>query len=119
MGVYSCVCMPFYKFGNYGKSYVTPLNWNNSYVTEKLDGSLIKLWFDNNEQAMRYARECARKIYQEHEPYDSALVTKEEIREHPTDFGIYPLKEEDFFESDVELEYPHAMDNWLLFDVEF
>ena len=35
------------------------------------------------------------------------------------DFGIYPLKEEDFFESDVELEYLHAMDNWLLFDVEF
>ena len=49
MGVYSCVCMPFYKFGNYGESYVTPLNWNNSYVTEKLDGSLIKLWFDNDE----------------------------------------------------------------------
>lgn len=44
-------------------------------------------------------------------------MTKEEIREHPTDFGIYPLKEEDFFESDVEFEYLHAMDNWLLFDV--
>lgn len=75
--------------------------------------------FDNNEHAIRYAREYARKIYQENEPYDSALVTKEEIREHPTDFGIYPLKEEDFFESDVELEYLHAMDNWLLFDLKF
>lgn len=39
--------MPFYKFGNYGESYVVPLNWENSYVMEKLDGSLIKLWFDN------------------------------------------------------------------------
>ena len=48
IGVYSCVCMPFYKFGNYGESYVVPLNWENSYVTEKLDGSLIKLWFDND-----------------------------------------------------------------------
>lgn len=73
--------------------------------------------FNDNEQVMRYARECARKIYRDHEPYDSALVTKEEIREHPTDFGIYPLKEEDFFEFDVELEYLYAMDNWLLFDV--
>lgn len=73
--------------------------------------------FDNNEQAMRYAHERARKIYQEYEPYDSALVTKEEIREHPTDFGIYPLKDEDFFEFEVKLEYLHAMDNWLLFDI--
>ena len=73
--------------------------------------------FDNNEQAMRYAREWARKIYQEYEPYDSALVTKEEIREHPTDFGIYPSKDEDFFEFEVKLEYLHAMDNWLLFDI--
>lgn len=47
-GIYSCVCMPFYKFGNYGESYVVPLNWENSYVMEKLDGSLIKLWFDND-----------------------------------------------------------------------
>lgn len=75
--------------------------------------------FLTNREAKWYARECARKIYRDHEPYDSALMTKEEIREHPTDFGIYPLKEEDFFESDVELEYLHAMDNWLLFDVEF
>lgn len=73
--------------------------------------------FDNNEQAMRYAREWARKIYQEYEPYDSALVTKEEIREHPTDFGIHPSKDEDFFEFEVKLEYLHAMDNWLLFDI--
>lgn len=52
--------------------------------------------FLTNREAKWYARECARKIYRDHEPYDSALVTKEEIREHPTDFGIYPLKEEDF-----------------------
>lgn len=75
--------------------------------------------FLTNREAKWYAQKCARKIYCEYEPYDSALVTREEIREHPIDFGISSLKEEDFFESDVELEYLHVMDNWLLFDVEF
>lgn len=45
-GVYTCVCMPFYKFGNYGESYVKPIDWDSACITTKLDGSLIKLWYD-------------------------------------------------------------------------
>lgn len=40
------VCVPFYKFGNYGESYVPDLDWSSVRVQEKIDGSLIKVWYD-------------------------------------------------------------------------
>ena len=42
------VCVPFFKFGNYGESYVPILYWKTARIQEKLDGSLIKLWSYNN-----------------------------------------------------------------------
>lgn len=44
-----CVCHPFDKFGNYGESYVPELDWNIVRITEKIDGSLIKVWYDRGE----------------------------------------------------------------------
>lgn len=41
------VCVPFFKFGNYGESYCPDIDWNSARVQEKVDGSLIKLWFYN------------------------------------------------------------------------
>jgi hypothetical protein len=42
------VCHPFHKFGNYGESYVPKdFDWNDCYVSEKIDGSLIKIWYHN------------------------------------------------------------------------
>jgi T4 RnlA family RNA ligase len=40
------VCWAFNKFGNYGESYVPEIDWDHAFVTEKVDGSLIKLWHD-------------------------------------------------------------------------
>ena len=37
------ICHPFNKFGNYGESYCPDIDWKSCYVTEKLDGSLVKL----------------------------------------------------------------------------
>ena len=39
------VCWPFRKFGNYGESYADPIDWKSACVQEKVDGSIIKLWF--------------------------------------------------------------------------
>lgn len=39
------VCWAFNKFGNWGESYVPELDWNNTWVSEKIDGSLIKVWW--------------------------------------------------------------------------
>lgn len=41
------VCVPFFKFGNYGESYADEIDWSTAKVQEKIDGSLIKLWYDN------------------------------------------------------------------------
>jgi len=38
------VCVPFFKFGNIGESYVPDIDWATACIQEKLDGSLIKLW---------------------------------------------------------------------------
>lgn len=40
------VCHAFDKFGNYGETYVPEIDWDSAVVTEKVDGSLIKIWYD-------------------------------------------------------------------------
>jgi hypothetical protein len=42
------VCVPFFKFGNYGESYNEPLDWTSTKIQEKIDGSIIKVWNYNN-----------------------------------------------------------------------
>lgn len=43
------VCVPFFKFGNYGEGYVPDIDWSSARTQEKVDGSLIKVWFHNGE----------------------------------------------------------------------
>ena len=41
------VCHAFDKFGNYGESYVPDIDWSSIVVSEKIDGSIMKLWCYN------------------------------------------------------------------------
>jgi len=41
---YKPVCVPFFKFGNYGDPFADDIDWKTARVQEKIDGSLIKLW---------------------------------------------------------------------------
>lgn len=41
------VCRPFDKFFNYGEELVDNLDWNSVKIREKIDGSLMKVWWDN------------------------------------------------------------------------
>ena len=41
------VCHAFDKFGNYGEEYVPEMDWGTVKVTEKIDGSIMKLWCHN------------------------------------------------------------------------
>lgn len=43
------VCVPFFKFGNYGETYNKELDWNSTRIQEKVDGSIIKLWNYNDQ----------------------------------------------------------------------
>lgn len=40
------VCWPFRKFGNIQEEYADEIDWNTAQVQEKIDGSIIKLWWD-------------------------------------------------------------------------
>lgn len=43
-GTWNVVCRAFNKFGNYGEDYVPEIDWESAIVTEKVDGSLIKVF---------------------------------------------------------------------------
>ena len=45
---YTCVRRAFDKFFNYGEPTAADIDWSNFSVQEKIDGSLISVWFDNN-----------------------------------------------------------------------
>ncbi|GHU43376.1 hypothetical protein FACS1894190_13800 [Spirochaetia bacterium] len=43
------VCIPFFKFFNYGEEYAEKIDWDSAVVEEKIDGALIKVWNYGNE----------------------------------------------------------------------
>ena len=49
------VCWPFRKFGNYNESYADTIDWNSARVQEKVDGSIIKLWYDHRNQGWQFS----------------------------------------------------------------
>ncbi len=51
----SVVCHPFHKFGNYGESYVPEIDWASASVQEKLDGSLIKCWYNRHDKIWQWS----------------------------------------------------------------
>lgn len=46
---YRVVCWPFEKFFNYGEEYATQIDWSTASVQEKIDGSLMKCYFWDDE----------------------------------------------------------------------
>lgn len=40
------VCWPFRKFSNFGEPYADTIDWSTARVTEKIDGSIMKLWYN-------------------------------------------------------------------------
>ena len=45
-GKYICVCRPFDKFFNYQETNAVDVDWKSARVQEKIDGSIVKLWYD-------------------------------------------------------------------------
>ena len=46
-GKAECVCRPFRKFHNIQEPNAAEIDWDTAYVQEKVDGSLMKLWWDD------------------------------------------------------------------------
>ena len=51
----SVVCWPFRKFGNHNESYADKIDWSTAQVQEKVDGSIIKLWYDERLGAWQFS----------------------------------------------------------------
>lgn len=49
------VCWPFRKFGNHSEGYADPIDWSSARVLEKVDGSIVKLWFDRGEEKWQFS----------------------------------------------------------------
>lgn len=49
------VCWPFRKFGNHTESYADAIDWSTARVQEKVDGSIIKLWYDRSKPGWQFA----------------------------------------------------------------
>jgi hypothetical protein len=43
---FEAVCVPFYKFFNYGQEFADKIDWTTAKVQTKVDGSICKLWYD-------------------------------------------------------------------------
>ena len=43
---FDAVCVPFYKFFNYGQEFADKIDWPTARVQTKVDGSICKLWYD-------------------------------------------------------------------------
>lgn len=43
------VCVPFYRFYNLGQKEADEIDWSNCKIQDKIDGSLIKIWIDDEE----------------------------------------------------------------------
>lgn len=44
---FDVVCWPFRKFGKYNEKYADNIDWESAKVQEKIDGSIIKLWYSD------------------------------------------------------------------------
>ena len=60
------VCFPFRKFGKYTENYIDQIDWSTAVVQEKIDGSIIKLWW--NEKTNSWVFSTNTGIYAEDTP---------------------------------------------------
>ncbi len=67
------VCWPFRKFGNYNEGYVDSIDWESAKVLEKVDGSIIKLWFDH--KAGKWQFSTNGMIRAEEAPLNDSLLS--------------------------------------------
>lgn len=54
-GTLDVVCWPFRKFGNWNEPYADDIDWTTARVQDKIDGSIVKMWFDMEEAVWRWS----------------------------------------------------------------
>ena len=59
------VCWPFRKFANFGESYADDIDWATARVTEKIDGSIMKLWYNKPVERWELSSNSCFNAYKE------------------------------------------------------
>lgn len=57
------VCWPFRKFGNYNEYYADKIDWNTARVQEKIDGSIIKMWWNIYKESWQFSTNSVIDAY--------------------------------------------------------
>jgi hypothetical protein len=65
------VCWPFRKFGNYNEGYVDEIDWDSARVLEKVDGSIVKLWYDYSQEKWQFSTNGV--VYSEKAPVNGLV----------------------------------------------
>ena len=73
------VCWPFRKFGKYDEGYADKIDWSTAKIQEKIDGSIMKLWW--NEITGEWTWSSNSMIYAEktHLPDDFSMSFKDAV----------------------------------------
>lgn len=64
------VCWPFRKFGNHTESYADKIDWSSARVQEKIDGSIVKLWYDASSSRWRFSTN--KTVFAENAPVEGS-----------------------------------------------
>lgn len=84
------VCWPFRKFGNHYESYADPIDWPSARVQEKVDGSIVKLWFDRKKPGWQFSTNAT--IRAENAPAgEDARVSFGDLIRMADNFGDIPF----------------------------
>ena len=96
------VCWPFRKFGRYDEPYADNIDWSTAKVQEKIDGSIIKLWF--NELIGEWQFSSNSMFRTEDAPIDqiSGRTLMDIIRETPEYKGFDAEKGSFFHEKELD-----------------
>lgn len=83
-------CWPFRKFGNHNESYADPIDWTNARVQEKVDGSIIKLWYDRRKPGWQFSTNGSLRA--ENAPAgDFSLISFYDLIRKAENFGLIPF----------------------------
>ena len=84
------VCWPFRKFGNHNESYADAIDWASARVQEKVDGSIIKLWYDSRKPGWQFSTNAT--VRAESAPVESfAALTFGDLIRRAVNFGDIPF----------------------------
>ena len=85
------VCWPFRKFGNYGESYADEIDWDSARVLEKVDGSIVKLWYDKRVEKWQFSTNGMIRAEEAEVDNTSLPITFGQVIEKAENFGDIPF----------------------------